>query len=163
MTEEIEIRLVKRAVSARATLLRDQAPATCEAVWESLPLSGDVWHAKYAGNEIYTLTPPLRDRPPLENPTVTPQQGDIAYFWFPSGTIANAFIEENQLGGHDGLVDLAVFYAPKNFLLSPSLGTVACTVFARITESADAFFDACDDVWRRGFEGERLELSRVEQ
>ena len=79
----LEISLVKRGVTGTARLLDDRAPLTCEAVWKSLPLSGDVYHAKYARNEIYALFPPFAEtEPPLENPTVTPIPGDLCYFSF---------------------------------------------------------------------------------
>jgi hypothetical protein len=47
----IEISLVKRGVTATAQLLDERAPITCAAVWDALPLAGDVYHAKYARNE----------------------------------------------------------------------------------------------------------------
>ncbi len=44
-----------------ACLLDDEAPRTCEAVWKALPLAGQVYHAKYASNEIYTLVSTFAD------------------------------------------------------------------------------------------------------
>ncbi len=38
----LEISLVRREVTGIARLLDDRAPITCEAVWKTLPLSGDV-------------------------------------------------------------------------------------------------------------------------
>lgn len=79
----IEVSLVKRGITATAKLLDDRAPITCAAVWDALPLAGDVYHAKYARNEIYALFPPFAEsEPPLENPTVTPIPGDLCYFSF---------------------------------------------------------------------------------
>jgi hypothetical protein len=83
MIDFIEVSLAKRNVHCRAKLLDDRAPITCAAVWNALPLSGDVYHAKYARNEIYALFPPFAEtEPPLENPTVTPIPGDLCYFAF---------------------------------------------------------------------------------
>ena len=45
---------------AVARLLEEEAPETVRAVWESLPLEGPAFHAKYANNEVYTLLTPLR-------------------------------------------------------------------------------------------------------
>lgn len=56
----IDVSLSKRGVHCTAKLLDDRAPITCEAVWNALPLGGDVFHAKYARNEIYTLLPHVR-------------------------------------------------------------------------------------------------------
>src|SRR5207302_9881865 len=70
MTKRMEIRLDKRGISCVAELLEEDAPQTCDIVWNALPLEGDVYHAKYASNEIYCLLPPIRgDAPGLENPT----------------------------------------------------------------------------------------------
>jgi hypothetical protein len=64
----VEVGLAKRAVACRVRLLDDRAPLTCAAIWDALPLAGDVYHAKYARNEIYTLLPAFADgEPPLEN------------------------------------------------------------------------------------------------
>src|ERR1044072_2454841 len=76
----IEVSLAKRGVTCTAKLLDDRAPLTCAAVWDALPLGGDVYHAKYARNEIYALFPPFApEEPPLENPTVTPIPGAFCY------------------------------------------------------------------------------------
>ena len=57
MPRYIETILRRRGVTCVAALLDDRAPRTCRAVWEALPPEGDVYHAKYAGNEFYTLVP----------------------------------------------------------------------------------------------------------
>src|SRR5680860_254878 len=44
----IEVGLEKRDRWWRARLLDDEAPRTCAAVWDALPLGGDLFHAKYA-------------------------------------------------------------------------------------------------------------------
>lgn len=62
MTRRIEILLESRGVRAVAELLDEEAPKTCEAVWQGLPQSGPIWHAKFANNEIFILTRPLRQR-----------------------------------------------------------------------------------------------------
>jgi hypothetical protein len=53
MTRRIEILLESRGVRAVAELLDEEAPKTCEAVWQGLPQSGPIWHAKFANNEIF--------------------------------------------------------------------------------------------------------------
>src|SRR5215468_7755981 len=77
MPRRMEIFFRKRNVRAVATLLDDAAPRTCEALWESLPLEGDVFHAKWANCEVYTLVPPLKSEPGRENQTVYPIPGDV--------------------------------------------------------------------------------------
>jgi len=53
----ITVSLDLRGVSCTARLLDEQAPRTCAAVWDALPVSAPVFHGKYARNEIYTLVP----------------------------------------------------------------------------------------------------------
>ena len=73
MARFIRITLKSRGISFGARMLDDEAPFTCAAVWDSLPLEGDAGHAKYASNEFYTLVPPLSEEPiGLENGTITP-------------------------------------------------------------------------------------------
>jgi hypothetical protein len=62
MTRRIEILLESRGIRAVAELLDEEAPKTCEAGWQGLPQSGPIWHAKFANNEIFILTRPLRQR-----------------------------------------------------------------------------------------------------
>ena len=100
-------------------------------VWNALPLGGDVWHAKYAMNEIYCLVPPIQgDAPGLENSTTTPIPGDIVYFYFPRGHLARSLREERGLEHLPGVVDLAVFYGRNNFLFNPATGFVPGNVYA---------------------------------
>ncbi|MGI8577000.1 MAG: DUF3830 family protein [Nocardioidaceae bacterium] len=52
--------LETRAVRCVARLLNEEAPRTAAVVWDALPLSGQVFHGKYARNEIYNRTPKRR-------------------------------------------------------------------------------------------------------
>lgn len=52
-----------------ARLLEDEAPETCRAVKEALPVSARVLHAQYAGSEVYFEDFPARDDVPFENTT----------------------------------------------------------------------------------------------
>lgn len=162
MARLMEIVLEKRNVSCVARLLDDEAPLTCDIVWNALPLSGDVWHAKYASNEIYCLVPPIQgDAPGLENSTTVPTAGDVAYFYFPRGYISYAFRKERGLDHLPGIVDLAVFYGRNNLLFDPAVGFVPGNIYARITENFEAFAKASHDVWRSGSVGERLLYRRL--
>src|SRR5262249_20254588 len=88
MPRRIELGRVRKRVRAVATLLEDEAPRTCGAVWDAPPLEGDTYHAKWAGRELYTLVPPLGRRPVgEENATITPIPGDVCYFEVSPDTI----------------------------------------------------------------------------
>jgi hypothetical protein len=159
----LEISLVERGISCTARLLDDRAPITCEAVWKSLPLSGDVYHAKYARNEIYALFPPFAEtEPPLENPTVTPIPGDLCCFSFAGaelGTTSYGYDREVRPG--TTVVDLALFYERNNLLLNGDVGWVPGTVWGQVVEGLDAMADGCNDLWRTGAAGETLSFRRA--
>lgn len=159
----IEVSLVKRDVTCTARLLDDRAPITCAAVWDALPLAGDVYHAKYARNEIYALFPPFAEtEPPLENPTITPIPGDLCYFTFAGaelGTKAYGYDREVRAG--TTLVDLALFYERNNLLLNGDVGWVPGIVWGQIVDGLENMAEACNDLWRSGAAGESLSFRRA--
>ena len=115
----MDIKLEHRGVSCVALLLDERAPKTCELVWSHLPVSGGLWHAKYASNEVYCLLPPMAGvTPALENTTITPIPGDVAYFTFSPEELAVGQLEEAGLAGSSSVVNLAVFYGRNNLLLN---------------------------------------------
>ncbi|MFC8987076.1 DUF3830 family protein [Streptomyces sp. SID8111] len=159
----VEVALERRGVRATAVLLDDRAPVTCAAVWDALPLAGDVYHAKYARNEIYALFPPFADaEPPLENPTVTPIPGDLCYFSFAGaelGTKAYGYDREVRPG--TTVVDLALFYERNNLLLNGDVGWVPGIVWGRVVDGLAELAEACNDLWRTGAAGETLSFRRA--
>jgi hypothetical protein len=161
MARFITIALEKRGVSCLARLLDDEAPRTCKAIWDALPLGGDAFHAKYARNEVYTLVPRFAaEEPGIENPTVTPIPGDVMYFSFePRQLTAGSHGYGEQ---HGQTVDLAIFYGRNNLLLNGDVGWVVGSVYATIVEGLDRMAVACNDVWRAGAVGERLTFARAE-
>lgn len=163
MTRHVNITLESRGVTCRARLLDDEAPLTCAAVWDALPLDGDAFHAKYARNEVYTLLPRITAAPRRENPTVTPIPGDVCLFDFEPWEIGNpAYGYEPGSEAHaaQGATDLAIFYGRNNLLINGDLGWVPGSVFATIEQGLPEMTAACTDLWRRGFEGERLVFAR---
>ncbi|MFC9543617.1 DUF3830 family protein [Streptomyces sp. NPDC056956] len=159
----VEVALERRGVRGTAVLLDDRAPVTCAAVWDALPLAGDVYHAKYARNEIYALFPPFADaEPPLENPTVTPIPGDLCYFSFAGaelGTKAYGYDREVRPG--TTVVDLALFYERNNLLLNGDVGWVPGIVWGRVVDGLAELAEACNDLWRTGAAGETLSFRRA--
>ncbi|MEU4996607.1 DUF3830 family protein [Streptomyces sp. NPDC021622] len=161
----IEVSLAKRGVQCTAKLLDDRAPITCAAVWDALPLGEDVYHAKYARNEIYALFPAFADRePPLENPTVTPIPGDLCYFSFNGtqlGTQAYGYEPAADVKAGATVVDLALFYERNNLLLNGDVGWVPGIVWGQVVEGLDQMAEACNDLWRGGAQGETLNFRRA--
>ena len=164
MPRFIEISLERRGVSCVAELLDKDAPRTCEAVWQALPLGGDAFHAKYARNEVYTMVERFADQEiGLENPTVTPIPGDVCYFSFSGGMLDRRFKEEKGIEALPGVVDLAIFYGRNNLVLNGDVGWVPGNVYASIVEGLGPMAEACNDVWRSGGVGERLVYTRFER
>ncbi|WP_329567530.1 DUF3830 family protein [Streptomyces sp. NBC_01361] len=172
MDRFIEVSLPKRGVTATAKLLDDRAPITCEAIWNALPLGSDVYHAKYARNEIYTLVPAFAPQePPLENPTITPIPGDLCYFTFSNTQMSTASYgyeaaadQQDTKAAHaerDIVVDLALFYERNNLLINGDQGWVPGIVWGTIVEGLDRLAEASQDLWRAGALGESLQFKRA--
>ena len=163
MARYIEIGLTKRGVSCAARLLDDLAPKTCGAVWEALPASGQVYHAKYARNEIYALLPAFGADPGTENPTITPIPGDVCYFAFEAPEISStAYGYDEGSEAHSGsqVIDLALFYGRNNLLINGDRGYVPGNVFATVERGLDEMAAAAQDMWLRGVENESLFFRR---
>jgi hypothetical protein len=159
----ISVTLAQRGVKAVAKLLDDEAPRTANAVWEALPLGGQVYHGKFARNEIYTLLPSFAEAEPgPENTTITPIPGDLCYFTF-DGVLTNpayGYEAGSAPGEHQLLIDLAVFYGRNNLLVNGDVGWVPGNVFGTIVDGLTEFAAACNDVWMGGARGEVLSYAR---
>lgn len=169
MARYIEVELPKHDLRCVARLLDEEAPRTSAAVWDALPLGGDIYHAKYARNELYTFVPPFAPEPiGSENPTITPIPGDLVYFEFASGILPAAtygYDEEAGQGaaGADLVIDLALFYGRNNLLINGDVGWVPGNVFGTIVEGLDDLAAVGNDVWRSGAIGEELRFRRLEE
>ncbi|MBT2367043.1 DUF3830 family protein [Streptomyces sp. ISL-10] len=161
----LTVALDRRGVQCTARLLTDKAPLTCAAVWDALPLSADVYHAKYARNEIYALFPAFAPQePPLENPTVTPIPGDLCYFTFSDvqlGTSSYGYEDRAAVAARSVTVDLALFYERNNLLLNGDTGWVPGIVWGTVVEGLAEMAEACQDLWRSGASGETLSFRRA--
>ncbi len=105
MPKELRMR-VANAV-AKIVLLEDEAPETCKKVMASLPLKGNLIHAKIAGKEFFYKAPFFCDP---ENQVQAQDAGHIGYY--------------------DGANSICVFYEAE-----PGIGTV--NLFAKITENLE--------------------------
>jgi hypothetical protein len=165
MDRYLQITLESRNVSCRARLLDDQAPRTATAVWEALPLSGQVYHGKYARNEIYNLVPAFAAvEPGNENTTVTPIPGDLCYFAFSADDLGNpayGYRPGEGAGELSKIIDLAVFYGRNNLLINGDQGWVPGNVWGNVTDGLTEFAQACNDIWMSGAAGETLRYARA--
>jgi hypothetical protein len=163
MPRHMQITLEERGVSCTALLLDDEAPVTADLVWNALPQSGGLWHAKYASNEVYCLVPPLSESEPArENSTIAPSARDVMYFDFPAGHFPQAVRDDLGMGEASRIIDLAIFYGRNNLLLDPSAGWVPGNVFATIVDGFDEMAAACRELFRKGYASERLSYARLE-
>jgi hypothetical protein len=171
MARFITVSLDKRGVSCTAKLLDEAAPRTCAAVWEALPLAGQVYHGKYARNEIYNLLPPFAAAEPgKENTTVTPIPGDLCYFTFGQDDLGNpaygyeetAAISSPGEAGAEPVIDLALFYGRNNLLINGDQGWVPGNVFGTVVEGLEEMAAACQSIWMDGARGETLAFARFE-
>ena len=95
--QQIVVGLRKRGISTRLKLRWDTSPWTCEAMTRRLPIEGQVWHAKYANNEIYTLIPVQAEKYVGEWRCIYPGPGDLMYlpieagFFLPPGAPETGF------------------------------------------------------------------------
>jgi hypothetical protein len=159
MARRIEFSLKLKQVRAIATLFDDEAPRTCQAVWDALPFEGETFHAKWAGRELYTLMPQVPSPPGQENAVITPIPGDILYFDVSPDTIDLPLAMRRA---HPrGLVDVAVFYGRNNLLLGPA-GFMPGNLFGTITEGLAEYAKACGELFREGMINERFIIRRVD-
>jgi hypothetical protein len=107
--------------------LEEQAPKTCKAVLNVLPLKGEVDHATWSGDMVFLKGKevPFKES---ENRTVYPSRGDVVW---------NSDLKEVQI--IYGQVHLRVRYGP-----SPS------NVFARITENLEELRKVGSKVHKEG-------------
>lgn len=159
----ITVSLDKRGVSCRARLLDDQAPRTTEAVWQALPQAAQLFHGKYARNEIYTLLPMPGDDPGKENTTITPITGDLCWFSFDADDLGNpgyGYEDAQEQTRLPHIIDLALFYGRNNLLINGDQGWVPGNVFGTVTHGMEEMAVACQDVWMGGARGETLSFTR---
>jgi hypothetical protein len=107
-------------IEAIAELYEDQAPRTCEAVWNALPIEyGHVLHARFSGEEAFFPTSWLTDE--RENERFDCKPGDIG-FWALGPSIC--------------------FYYGKTTTITPG------NVFARVTGNCEEFYRMAKRTWK---------------
>jgi len=154
LARKIAIVLVKNNVSAVAEMHEDLAPKTCKAVWNALPHEGEIRHAKWCGNEIWTMVKPTRalKMVPRENITIYPGPGDIMYGYFPPAW------EGGLRGQRQAVCDIAMWYGADSPLYQVD-GPHPMNHFATITEGFPKFSEECERIWTEGVQ--RISIKRL--
>ena len=152
----IRMGLRKRGESIRLRMRWDRSPRTCAALAGRLPIENQIWHAKYANNEIYTLVTVIDDEPPGEWLSAYPGPGDCMYIPIPPGVVLPPGAPEMDVTR--GLIDLAYFYDRGSNLTAGPSGPVIGSIFATATsiEDIERMAKVCNDVWFSGAAGETL-------
>jgi hypothetical protein len=128
---EIVFSFRSEGVSARAVLLQTEAPKTCAAILDVLPLSGLAHHAIYSGSEVALILPTLLRLGP-ENARAEVEKGELGFAYMAQGS---------HYGVNADFSELMWFY-DRDARPSMAEGPVPVSVFARFRD-ADAFFDIC--------------------
>jgi hypothetical protein len=142
----IRLRFIASAVSATATLIDDAAPATCDALWEALPVTAVSHHAVYSGSEAVLVLPALVRADP-ENATSDVVKGDVGFTWFDAGS---------SFGVDEAFSEICWFYDDD---ARPSMheGPVPVSLFARLDPGSEAFCDESRRMRREGVKGMTVE------
>jgi hypothetical protein len=156
----IEMVFPKRNIRIPATLLEDEAPKTCEAVWSVLtesddpesirgwPEKGEVHTGQFVGPELYVFLPPDRKNLPIENLTFRPIPGDVMLFVIPDDYRRRVIA---------GLWDFSVFYDRGGDLRVEPPGVEGVgwrgSRFAKVPNiHLDELLDLGNKIWREGVE-----------
>ncbi len=108
--------------SAVAEMLDEEAPETCQLVWDLLPVTANAIHGMYSGAEVFVLL----DRPtpaPAENRTQLPLPGEILYFHDGSA---------NATSGGKAASEICIVYNRGVTLRGPEGAPAYGSLFARV-------------------------------
>jgi hypothetical protein len=142
LVRRIEIDISELNFSARAFLLEDEAPKTCEAVWQALPIEGKVIHTDFSG---MMLNLALKDEAlfnlPRENEVKAVRPRDITY-WY------SYWVKPGLIRGMDEFAEIGFIYGrahPRNFWDEEIVN-----LFAILEESSESFMKLGKTVRRTG-------------
>ena len=117
MSKELKIRVGEEV--AKMVLLKNEAPKTCQKALASLPLRGNLIHAKIAGNEFFFKAPFFCEP---ENQTKEQKAGNVCFY--------------------DNAHSICVFYGDV-----PGIGAV--NLFAKIIENLEGIQKEGQKGWKR--------------
>lgn len=124
MARQIRLVFPLSGVRVVATMLEEQTPRTCEAVWRLLekPIDTKARFGQQTGPELYVLTPPAPGLP-YENAQLFPTTGDLLFYHY-----------DGQLPYGEVVYDIGIYYDCGGTGLA-SVGWVAGNLFATVTEN----------------------------
>jgi len=150
----IRLTYLTNGESAVAEMLDDEAPETCQLVWDLLPLTQNVIHGMYSGAEVFVLLE-TSSPAPVENRTQLPLPGELLYFHDASGNVTS---------GRKAASEICIVYGRGVTLRGPEGAPSYASLFARIPGDWKydwtAFVQACRLARWQG--PHRLRIERIE-
>lgn len=150
MGKKLELYLPELHLRAKFELFEHEAPKTCKAIWQSLPIESEVTNARASGKEVYFPFSSKFKAPP-ENTIVYPLPGDCYYFQYPAG-----YTDERREKQHCGIMagrsgwDQAISVVYGRCMYNAGGRCIGANLFARIVEGLEEFVDACEYKIYRG-------------
>ena len=140
------------ATATRIELLRDEAPRTCRAVWDALPIEKPAFHARRSGKELFVLADPFKNPGP-ENTRLRLAGGDVLFVHLPAVWKDD---HPDFTRSDAGIFDIALIYGDDALLRGP-VAPIEGNLFGRVA-SADLpkLVELCERMWREGTELVRL-------
>ncbi len=150
MTDErpprrIRISLGDEGVSAVADLLEEDAPITCDAIWNLLPLRVSALHDIWSGHEVLAHLDDKVQVQPENVLTYIPMPGDIFYYYRPPHYFRGAPYGRTQSA------EIGIVYDRDTRPQGPR-GPEAVNLFATVSSGLDELAHACEQMIYRGQE-----------
>ncbi len=150
------LKFVESGVQGILTPYWDAAPVTTKTLWDALetPIRVTASHAIFSGPEImmglpeshHTFDPTAL---PPENQTVTPDPGDMLWYYQPKN-----FFKIDP----DEFWEIGMFYGTGGRTFGPT-GWIPVTYFAKMTEGLEAIADQCRLIRKEGIK--TIEMGRL--
>ena len=150
---QIRISFENGTGSAIADLIEDDAPTTCAAIWDMLPLRVAAVHDIWSGHQVLVHLDPDLVLPPENVLTYIPMPGDLFYYYRPPHYFRGAPY------GRTESAELGFIYDRDTRPQGPR-GPEAVNLFARISSGIEDFASACESMITSG--QQNLVIEKVE-
>lgn len=151
MSKRMVLLFVDEGVSVEAELLEEEAPKTCRAVWDSLPVGGKAVHVICSGHSVYLSTPTPVPMEETENAISKLLPGEIGFFFNKAG---------KAFGCAEDSSEIQWVYGRLGNIVNAD-GPCPLNIFARMVGDTAKFFDVCRRMPTEG--AKRMEVKRVQE
>jgi len=153
-SRQIRLTFVDSGVSVTADLLVEDAPDTCSALWEMLPLQLSVVHDIWSGHLVRGHLEGDTELKPENLLTYIPVPGDIFYYHRP----ANYY--RGSPYGRSESAEIGIVYDKDTRPQGPR-GPEAVNLFGEISAGLEELREVCQDMMIHG--QQQLVIERVDQ